>query len=57
MSRCLACHRPKSSTHWGLCKACQRSFDRMAKKEHTIMSVIVWAAKRARRTALAERRA
>lgn len=56
MSRCVACHRPKSNTHWGLCGPCQRSFDRMTRKEHTIMSVIVWAAKRARRTALAERR-
>jgi len=39
-----------------MCHPCQRSFDRSTAKEHTIMAVIVWAARRARRAARAEKK-
>ena len=49
--RCLVCLRLKPNGRWGLCRLCQRSFDLATGKEHTIMGVIVWAARRARRAA------
>lgn len=55
-AHCLVCLTPKSNSHWGMCHPCQRSFDRSTAKEHTIMAVIVWAARRARRAARAEKK-
>lgn len=44
-AKCIVCQQVGEGS---LCRACSRSYDRMAAKEGDLWDTIVWAAKRAR---------